>query len=147
MTSPYLIPDLKRDEGCELHAYPDPLSGGEPWTVGYGATGSTITKNTVWTQAIADNDLSMRVGKLTVHLQNALPWFRALSDLRQDCLINLAYNVGLDGLLAFHHTLSFIEQQQYDRAAAGMLDSKWATQVGARATRLAEQMRTGVHRP
>ena len=145
MTSPYLIPDLKSDEGCKLHAYPDPLSGGEPWTIGYGATGPTITKNTVWTQAMADNDLSVRVGKLTIQLQNTLSWFRDLADLRQDVLVNMAYNLGVDGLLAFHHTLTFVANGQYDAAADGMLQSKWATQVPNRAHRLSNQMRTGQH--
>lgn len=145
MTSPYLIPDLKSDEGCKLHAYPDPLSGAEPWTIGYGATGPTITKNTVWTQAMADNDLSMRVGKLTTQLQSALPWFTRLSDLRQDVLVNMAYNLGLVGLLAFHKTLTFASLGHYDNAAEAMLDSKWAHQLPNRSARLAEQMRTGVH--
>lgn len=145
MTSPYLISDLKSDEGCKLHAYPDPLSGAEPWTIGYGATGPTITKNTVWTQAMADNDLSMRVGKLTRQLQSALPWFTHLSDLRQDVLVNMAYNLGLAGLLAFHDTLSYINHAQWTSASKGMLDSKWAHQLPNRSARLAEQMRTGVH--
>lgn len=29
---------IKEFEGCHLSAYPDPLSGGEPWTIGYGTT-------------------------------------------------------------------------------------------------------------
>ena len=57
MTSPHLIPDLMSDEGCRLTAYPDPLSGGDPWTIGYGATGPSISKGTVWVQEQADADL------------------------------------------------------------------------------------------
>ncbi len=30
---------IKRREGCKLHAYPDPATGGEPWTIGVGHTG------------------------------------------------------------------------------------------------------------
>ena len=30
---------IEEFEGCVLHAYPDPASGGEPWTIGYGHTG------------------------------------------------------------------------------------------------------------
>ena len=145
MTSPYLISDLKSDEGCKLHAYPDPLSGGEPWTIGYGATGPTITKNTIWSQAMADNDLSVRVGKLTTQLQNALPWFHQLDDLRQDVLVNMAYNLGLNGLLAFHQTLNSVANGQYDAAADEMLQSKWAHQLPNRSARLSQQMRTGAH--
>lgn len=145
MTSPYLIADLKADEGCRLHAYPDPLSGGEPWTVGYGSTGPTITKNTVWTQAMADNDLSERVGKLTAELQNTLSWFRSLDDLRQDVLVNMSYNLGVSGLLGFHQTLTSVADGRYADAADEMMQSKWAKQVPNRAKRLSDQMRTGQH--
>lgn len=31
---------IERFEGCELDAYPDPGTGGEPWTIGYGHTGN-----------------------------------------------------------------------------------------------------------
>jgi lysozyme len=145
MTTPNLISDLKVDEGCRLQAYPDPLSGGEPWTIGYGATGPTITKTTVWSQAMADADLVRRVGIIIQQLAMELPWFSTLDPLRQDVLCNMAYNIGIHGLLGFHNTLTFIEQGAYDAAANGMLASKWARQVPNRAKRLAEQMRTGVY--
>ncbi len=29
---------IQQFEGCHLDAYPDPLSGGEPWTIGWGKT-------------------------------------------------------------------------------------------------------------
>ena len=145
MTSPFLIPDLKADEGCRLEAYPDPLTGGDPWTIGYGATGPAITKNTTWSQAMADADLDRRVASLIAQLTSVLPWFATLAPLRQDVLVNMAYNMGLHGLLAFHNTLSFIEAGAYDAAASAMLNSTWARQVPTRANRLAQQMRTGVH--
>jgi lysozyme len=145
MTSPYLVSDLKLDEGFRSHAYPDPLSGAEPWTVGYGATGPDIGPNTVWTEPEAATDLAQRVGALTGQLQSNLHWFRSITDLRQDVLVNMSYNMGLHGLLAFHNTLSMIEAGNYAGAAQGMLDSAWARQVHGRASRLAAQMQTGVH--
>ena len=49
------------DEGLEVHweglsliAYPDPVSGGDPWTIGYGHTGPEVVKGLVITQAQAD---------------------------------------------------------------------------------------------
>ena len=145
MTSPNLIPDLKRDEGCRLHAYPDPLSGGEPWTIGYGCTGPGIGPDTEWTQQQADEALATRVTLLNSQLMQYLPWYATLDLLRQDVLVNMAYNMGVHGLLAFHNTLTFIENGQYDAAANGMLNSLWARQVPRRANRLALQMKTGVH--
>ncbi|MEE4411931.1 lysozyme, partial [Serratia sp. C2(2)] len=29
---------IKRFEGLSLQAYPDPATGGKPWTIGYGHT-------------------------------------------------------------------------------------------------------------
>ncbi|PAJ71712.1 hypothetical protein CJF42_25240 [Pseudoalteromonas sp. NBT06-2] len=58
-------------------------------------------------------------------------------------LINMAFNLGIKGLLKFKNTLHSIEMCQYDLAAAHMLNSLWATQVGDRANQLALQMETG----
>ena len=41
-------------EGLSLIAYPDPVSGGDPWTIGYGHTGPEVEKGLVITQAQAD---------------------------------------------------------------------------------------------
>lgn len=42
-------------EDCKLKAYPDPKSGGEPWTCGRGTTRG-VTPDTVWTQEQADEE-------------------------------------------------------------------------------------------
>jgi lysozyme len=51
--------------------------------------------------------------------------------------------MGLAGLLQFTNTLAAVREGRYEDAASGMLTSLWARQVGPRATRLAEMMRTG----
>ena len=53
----------------------------------------------------------------------------------------MAYNLGINSLLGFKNTLATIQAGRYNDAADGMLASKWATQVGDRATRLAKMMR------
>ncbi|EAW4242513.1 lysozyme, partial [Salmonella enterica subsp. enterica] len=35
---------IKTFEGCRLKAYPDPKTGGAPWTIGYGWTGKVDGK-------------------------------------------------------------------------------------------------------
>lgn len=145
MTSAYLIPDLKRDEGCKLHAYPDPLTRADPWTIGYGSTGPDIGPNTVWTQDEAEERLVKTIAEVCDDLTCELPWWRSLDDLRQDVLVNMSYNLGVAGLMRFHHMLAALDQGDYAEAAAQMLDSEWATQVKGRATRLAQQMKTGEH--
>lgn len=151
MTTPYLSRDIQWDEapggGPILTAYPDPLSGGEPYTIAWGSTGPDIHPGTVWTLAQAQNDFAQRLNRYQGQLDTQLPWWRGMSDARQDVLVNMVWNLGIAGLLAFHNTLSYMEKANYAQASANMLVSKWAQQVGQRATRLAEQMRTGVRAP
>jgi lysozyme len=145
VTSPYLASDLRRDEGLRLHAYPDPLSGGEPWTCGYGHTGADVGPDTVWTLAQAEDALAADIAAACRGLDVVLPWWRSLDDVRQDCLVNQAFNLGCPRLLTFTTYLSLVKTGDYAAAATDELHTAWAREVGARATRLAEQMRTGVH--
>ena len=66
-----------------------------------------------------------------------------LDDVRQRVLLDMAFNLGVVGLLSFKRTLGVIEAGRYELAAAMMLDSKWAGQVGQRAERLSRMMATG----
>lgn len=141
--SPEGLAQLKLDEGCRLHAYPDPLSGGDPWTIGYGCTGPKIKKGVVWTQLQADNEVERRVAGFERDLDEHLPWWRMIGAVRSEVLSNMCFNLGVRGLLGFHNTLAHIEQHHWEQAAAGMLASAWAKQTGRRAKRLAEMMRTG----
>ena len=45
---------IKRFEGCKLTAYPDPGTGGDPWTIGYGHTGPEVKSGMTISQSIAD---------------------------------------------------------------------------------------------
>lgn len=146
---PQLIADLKRDEGLRLNAYPDPLSGGPPWTIGYGHTGPEVHKGLTWTQAQAEAALLADVEAHNAHLTAALPWVARLDPARRRVLQNMAFNLGVGvaggtkGLLGFKNTLGMIERGEYERAADGLLKSLWAKQVGQRAVRLSNTMRTG----
>ena len=73
----------------------------------------------------------------------ALPWVAKLDEVRQRVLIDMAFNLGIVGLLAFKRTLAAIQAGQYQQAASMMLDSRWARQVGQRADRLSVMMATG----
>jgi len=63
--------------------------------------------------------------------------------VRQRVLLDMAFNLGISGLLKFKRTLKAIRAKQYEKAAEMMLDSRWATQVGQRAKRLSKMMATG----
>ncbi len=142
--TPEGLAQLKLDEGCRLHAYPDPLTGGEPWTVGFGATGAGIGPHTIWTQQQADVDIIARIGRLENAFDLDIPWWRTLLLVRQDVLSNMGYNLGLAGLLAFHHALAAMKVHDWNSAADNMLSSAWHKQLPHRSQRLADEMRTGV---
>lgn len=72
-----------------------------------------------------------------------VPNFDRMSDARKAVLINMALNLGRARLAGFRRFLAALSHENYALASAEMLDSQWAKQVGARATRLAEQMRQG----
>lgn len=66
-----------------------------------------------------------------------------IDEVRKSLLLNMCYNMGIKGLLSFKNTLAFIASGDWERAANGMLASKWAKQVGRRANELSELMRKG----
>lgn len=76
-------------------------------------------------------------------LLNHLPWVETLDEVRQRVMLDMAFNLGIFGLLTFHRTLGHIKAGNYALASSAMLDSKWARQVGQRARRLATMMKTG----
>jgi len=137
-------PQVERDEGCRLIAYPDPLSGADPWTIGYGATGPSIKQGTVWTQEQADTDLANRLNVLCGNLDNRIGWWRNLDAIRAAVLVNMSYNLGIGGLMGFPHALACMQASDWQGAHDQMLSSTWAHQVPQRAQRLAKQMLTGV---
>ena len=153
MTTPFLARDLRRDEGLRLRAYADPLTGAEPWTIGYGHTGPEVHEGLAWTPAQAETALIADIARACEQLDAHIPWWRRLDDARQDVLANLCFNVGwLDpagshGLGTFHHALAAIQAGRWRAAHDQLLDSAWAREVGARARRLATQMLTGARAP
>lgn len=143
MVSKFVDMDIRRDEGFRSSAYADPITGGAPWTIGFGCTGPEIRPGVTWTLAQATAEQTRRRQEIEAALDHALSWWRNLNDERQDVLVNMAYNMGVQGLLKFDHMLEACEGEDYAEAAAHMLESKWATQVSSRAKRLAKQMLTG----
>jgi lysozyme len=69
-------------------------------------------------------------------------WYQNLSPNRKMVLVDMGFNMGTDGVLKFDRTLELIKSSKFDEAAEQMLKSKWANQVGERAERLAQIIRT-----
>ena len=135
-----LINQLRRDEGEVLHAYPDSLSY---LTIGVGRLidkrkGGGITAEEA--AYLLNNDIE----RTQAELLRRAPWIALLDAARRGCLINMAFQLGIDGLLGFKNTLEMVRRGDYAGAAAGMLQSLWARQTPERAKRLSAQMLTGV---
>lgn len=88
-----VVPFTKQFEGCELTAYPDPASGGDPWTIGFGATGPEIVKGTVWTQEQADADLTTRMAAIGARIDQLVT--KPLTNNQKAALADFIYNVGV----------------------------------------------------
>jgi len=135
---------LKLDEGLSLKAYPDPLTKADPWTIGYGCTGSGINKDTVWTQEQADGAILGRVNLITMQLYKQLSFFSELSPVQRDVLINIAYNIGVAGLKKWTLTLAAMSCGNYKIAAQDIRDNKtWRNEVGERCDRCADAFEKG----
>jgi lysozyme len=132
----HLIKQLRRDEGVRLKPYKDTVG---KLTIGIGRNLDDVGISNVEADTLLKNDVTRAMADLDKHL----PWWATLDDARRGVLVNMAFNLGIHGLLGFKNTLRMIETGRYNDAADNMLQSKWATQVGVRAQRLATQMRTG----
>lgn len=76
-------------------------------------------------------------------LSKELSFFDKLDDVRQAILIDMAYNMGIKGLLSFKNTLKLISDGKYVEASINMEQSNWYKQVKTRAKKLCEAMKTG----
>jgi lysozyme len=130
-----LIAELSLDEGRKLKPYVDTVG---KTTIGVGRNLTDVGISDAECDAMLQSD----IGRTVSWLDRNLPWWRDLDPVRQRVIINMAFNMG-GGLLTFVNTLGAMRRADYAAAADGMLASKWANQVGARAQRLAQMMRTG----
>lgn len=162
-------PQTARSEGCILTAYPDPSSplavklrqigianthykswfawktlSGAPWSIGYGHTGPDVCEGVVWSQEQADNALRSDLTGTAQRLAAGLSWWINLDVVRAGVLLDIAFNVGVSGLEHWPTTLSHVASGHYTQAAIDLLnEGKWNRDVGDRAKRLSDAMRTG----
>jgi lysozyme len=135
-----LVDQLRRDEGVRYQPYQDSLGN---WTVGCGHK-MTLTEHYFMPLSDVDVDRILKADIADKQAQlHAFSWFNVLDDCRQAALTNMAFNLGVNGLLHFPHMLSCIADSDWQGAHDQALASTWAAQVGARATRIAEQILTG----
>jgi lysozyme len=135
-----LMKQLRRDEGEILTGYQDHLGF---LTIGVGRLidkrkGGGITPDE--SAYLLNNDIDKRQADLL----RTIPWVATLDPVRFGALMNMAFQMGVDGLLGFKNTLALIREGDYATAADNMLQSLWAQQTPERAKRISDQIRTGI---
>jgi lysozyme len=97
---------IKRFEGCakqrhdgSIEAYPDPGTGAEPWTIGWGATGADhvhggrIGPGTIWTQQQCDERLARDLVRYARDVARALG-SAPTTQGQFDAMVSFHYNTG-----------------------------------------------------
>ncbi len=152
-----LVKELIKHEGLRLQVYKDTL-GIDTIGIGRNLEDRGITKeelddldipsiNHVYEYGIteadavylAENDVQI----VEEELLRAHPCVDRLDSVRQLICIDMAFNMGVPRLCKFKKMWAAIEAEDYPTAAKEMLDSRWATQVKGRATKLANAMHNG----
>lgn len=135
-----IIDQLARDENLRLHPYTDTVG---KLTIGYGRNLTDVGISEAEAKLMLIKDINDVTRRLSATYQWYVDLLYAREFTRAAAIENVAFNIGLAGLAAFTNMLEAMAHKDYNRAAAELLDSKYAKQVGARATRLATQLRTG----
>ena len=121
-----LIENIKAHEGYRREIYKDSL--GKP-TVGYGFLVAALSsdelalnngKTEPMSKEVAEKILNLKISKLKKRLFQCLPWLESKPQNVQDTLIEMAYQLGLAGLLGVRHTLGCIEAGDYAQAARNL---------------------------
>ncbi len=134
---------IQRHEGIILNPKPDAKGA---WVIGYGhdipeceasnyPDGCTLEDAMNWLEA--------DIQKAKDGIDNALPWVAGISTLRQEVLYEMAFQLGITGVLKFHHMLAACKAEEYESASAEMLDSAWHAQTPSRCEELSQMMLEG----
>lgn len=132
-----LLQDLRRDEGWRPHVYLDSLGF---QTIGHGflvdarrGDGLPPEIGEAWLRLAAERHWSALLARL--------PWLAQQPDDAQRALGNMAYQLGVDGVLGFRLMLAALERGDRESAAENALASAWHSQTPARAERVAALLR------
>lgn len=131
-----LRPQLRIDEGWKRKPYRDSLG---VLSIGCGRNleGKGLRDSEI--DFMLDNDIA----DAERDARSLVCSFDDLTPARQAVLVNMSFNLGRERLARFVNFLGAVREQRWEDAAEHMCDSVWASQVGDRAKRLAEQMRKG----
>ena len=110
--------NIKKYEGLELKPYHCPKG---KITIGYGRNLEDKGISKTEANLMLDNDLL----DIKLELEDKLPVYKKLDDIRQNVLIEMAFNMGVPKLLGFKNTIAFLKKNDFQSASEEMLNSKW----------------------
>ena len=112
---------IKEFEGCHLKAYPDPLSGNLPITIGWGSTrkkdGSAFKLGDTITQQEADELLISQCITQFLPSLSKIPYWNEMNDNQRGALLSFAYNLGAGfyGSGNFNTITSRLKNKEWDK--------------------------------
>lgn len=124
------------DEDLRLRPYVDSVG---KLTIGVGRNLTDVGISKIEAMEMMENDIERAREFLSRYDWDPVN----MNDVRQRVLTNMMFNMGPTKFSGFRKMISAVYNGDWDSAADEMLDSLWARQVGLRAHRLANQMRTG----
>ena len=130
---PSVIATLKTEEAFRGMSYRD--SRGHP-TIGWGTKEPITEAEGAWL-------LETRLADTHARLAKAWKPYGGLNLARQGALLDMAYELGVDGLLGFHDMLAALDRGDWAAASTAALDSLWASEVPMRAIVIAAALKNG----
>lgn len=118
---------IQPSESCRLKAYPDPGTGGAPWTIGWGHTGPEVKKGLVWTQKQADDQLHIDAMFALTEALRLSPSLLDESPEKQAAIADFIYNCGL-GNYQTSTLKKVVDKDNYVGARAQII--KWTKAAG-----------------
>jgi len=83
------------------------------------------------------------INRVVKELEGQFNWFSSLNEARRDAMIDMCFNLGLPRLKGFVKALAAMQDKNYEVAYVEFMDSRWSRQVGQRANRLCNMIRSG----
>lgn len=127
---------LIKHEGLRLFPYTDTRNR---LTIGVGRNLTDVGISQDEAMLLLEHDIDRTIHLLTVNW----PHFLKLDETRQRVVVEMAFNLGVAGLLTFTQMLDAIDKADWVTAAQEARQSLWANQVGMRAETLATMLETG----
>lgn len=132
---------IGRHEGYREFEYFDSL--GNP-TIGIGhlCKKGEYPDGINYVDALKLLDADIKKAKLSIAKE--MPWTMGMGAIRFGILVEMVFQLGINGILRFKKMIVALRQQDYDGAADEMLDSDWYEQTPNRCKELAQIMRDGI---